>query len=213
VYRKPRAFDLLVESLNVGHDGRGPNHPYVAAALNNLADLYRLQGRYTNAADSCHIEVCYPFVRERWRQREIMKRREFITLIWRRGACAATDDAGIGFLSGRSPSEAPYALAAFHRGLNEGGYIEGQNVAIEYRWVEGQYDRLLAHVIAATGATNSAVAAKGATTTIPIVFNSGDDPVKLGLVASLHRPGGNIAGIVDSVRATRGPECLNKAGQ
>jgi putative ABC transport system substrate-binding protein len=112
----------------------------------------------------------------------------------------------IGFLSGVSPgSYAPY-VAAFRRGLSEAGYIEGQNLTIEYRWAEGRYDRLPAlaaelvgrkvDAIAATGGgPSTAQAAKRATATIPIVFVAGTDPVEDGLIPSLARPGGNVTGI------------------
>lgn len=111
----------------------------------------------------------------------------------------------IGYLSTRSPNEAKYVTDAFIRGLHEMGYVEGTNLAIEYRWAELQYDRLpalssdLVHrqvaVIAAVGGAHSGLAAKAATSTIPIVFVSAGDPITFGLVTSLNRPGGNVTGI------------------
>jgi putative ABC transport system substrate-binding protein len=111
----------------------------------------------------------------------------------------------IGFLSGRSPAESAEEVKAFHRGLAESGHVEGKNVAIEFHWADGRYDRLPAlatelvarrvAVIAAVGGGASGLAAKSVTSTIPIVFASGGDAVKIGLVASLNRPGGNVTGV------------------
>jgi putative tryptophan/tyrosine transport system substrate-binding protein len=123
----------------------------------------------------------------------------------------------IGFLSGQSPDTSAFLVAAFHSGLNETGFVIGRNAEIEYRWALGQNDRLVAlaqdlvtrqvAVIAATagGGTAASLAAKKATTTIPIVFTSGVDPVKLGLVASLSRPGRNVTGITFLALALDGP--------
>jgi putative ABC transport system substrate-binding protein len=140
-----------------------------------------------------------------------MRRRDFIRAIalssaWPLAARAQQQAIPVvGFLNAASPGPLRQQIAAFLEGLNQSGYVEGKNVRVEYRWAEGQYDRLPAlvadlvrqqvSVIVSGGGAPAVLAAKAATTTIPIVFSLGADPIRLGVVASLNRPGGNITGV------------------
>ena len=151
-----------------------------------------------------------------------MRRRELLTLIgsmaaWPLAARSQQPMPVVGYLGSESPVLFASRLSAFQKGLSAAGYVEGKNVTIEYRWAEGRNDRLPAlatelarakvSVLATPGSLASALAAKAATSTIPIVFETGADPVAAGLIASLNRPGGNLTGVT-SLNAQVGPKRL-----
>src|SRR5262245_30624460 len=157
-----------------------------------------------------------------------MKRREFITLLggvaaWPLAARAQQSGMSlVGFLSSRSPGESAGIVAAFRQGLRETGFVEGQNLAIAFRWAEGRYDKLPAlaselvglpvSLLFASGGPPSAFAAKNAISTIPVVFSAVSDPVEIGLVPSLNQPGGNVTGmaVINASLATKRLELMKE---
>jgi putative ABC transport system substrate-binding protein len=158
-----------------------------------------------------------------------MRRRQFIALLggatmgWPVAVRGQPATSMIGFVSSRAPGESAGVVAAFRQGLNETGFVEGRNLAIAFRWAEGHYDRLPAlmaelvnlrvAVLFAAGGPPSALAAKAATSTIPVVFSAVSDPVRLGLVPSLNRPDGNVTGmsLLDSELITKSTQLLKEA--